>query len=389
VSVLNHQVRGRDGASAGSHWLTTPALQVGSGPLSFTFRHTYVFEANAAQGLYYDGGRLEVSTNGYDFVPIPGSAIAPTYDGPLRSGTTNPLAGQDAFRGSRTTITPVTVNLGTQYANQTIWVRWRIGMDDSGEREGWTIDDVAFTGLTGTPFTQVVTHRGRCANKPPTLSGTRNVLTDERTQVTLVPGNAADPDGDALTFTWMQTSGPPVTLMNGDTFTTPEVTATEALGFRVTVDDGNGGTASNDMTVTVRDVNRPPVADAGMKVTVKTGERATLQGSGSDPDGDVLRYQWTQVDGVRVTLDGADTATPSFTAPPAEVVLDLTFSLVVRDAALDSAPSLVGVAVEPAPKGGCGCTSVEPLSALAMLAVLGLRRRRSRGRPLGPAQVET
>ncbi|MEW5737618.1 MAG: M36 family metallopeptidase [Myxococcota bacterium] len=372
---LSHQMRGRDGATAGSHWLTTPGLQVGSGPFSFTFRHTYVFEANVASGLYYDGGRLELSTNGFDFVPIPGSALSPTYDGPLRAGTTNPLAGEEAFRGSRTTLSQVTVNLGTQYANQTVWVRWRIGMDESGEREGWTLDDVVFTGLVGTPFTQVVAHRGRCLNKPPTLSGTRNVVTDERTQVTLRPGLAEDPDGDPLSFTWLQTSGTPVTLSNGDTFTTPEVTDTEVLGFRVTVEDGNGGADFDDMTVTVRNVNRPPVADAGMPLSVKTGERGTLSGSGSDPDGDFLRYQWTQVDGVPVTLEGADTATPSFTAPPAEVVLDLTFSLVVRDATLSSEPSLVGVAIEPAPRG-CGCTSVEPLSLLALLAVLGRPRRR-------------
>ncbi|MCC6338102.1 MAG: M36 family metallopeptidase [Myxococcales bacterium] len=376
TNPLSHQMRGRDGAVEGSHALVTPALQVGSGPLAFTFRHTYAFEAGGATGPFYDGGRLEVSTNGVDWAPIPGSALSPTYDGPLLAGTANPLAGEDAFRGSRAAITPVTVSLGTQYAGQTLWVRWRLGMDSSGEREGWTIDDVAFTGLTGTPFTEVVAHRGRCANKPPTLSGTRNVVTDERTQVTLLPGSAADPDGDTLTFTWLQTSGTPVPLRNGDTFTTPEVTDSEVLGFRVTVDDGNGGTDFDDVTVTVRNVNRPPTADAGSKQTVKAGARATLAGSGSDPDGDVLRYQWTQVDGVPVTLEGADTATPAFTAPPAEVVLDLTFSLTVKDATLDSAPALVGVSVEPAPKGGCGCTAVEPLSALTFLALLGWRRRR-------------
>lgn len=373
ATPLSHQMRGRAGDARGTSWLTTPPLQVGAGPLSFTFTHTFLFEEDGVD--YYDGGILEVSTDGVDFTQIPGSAISPTYGGPLSTASDNPLGGRPAFRGTLATPTTVTVNLGTQYANRTVWVRWRIGTDSGGSREGWTLDDVTFTGLVGAPFTDVVAHSGRCINKPPTLTGTPNVTADERSRVTLVPGTATDPDGDAVTFTWLQTSGAPVALENGDTFTAPEVTDVALLGFRVTADDGNGGTDTDDITVTVRNVNRGPSADAGAKQTVAAGATVTLSGSGVDPDGDSLRFRWTQVNGVPVTLDGAETATATFTAPPAEVALDLTFSLTVRDGSLDSAPALVEVTVEPLPKG-CGCASVEPLSLLALLALAARGRRR-------------
>ncbi|MEO8092106.1 MAG: hypothetical protein ABI726_05305, partial [bacterium] len=50
--------------------------------------------------------------------------------------------------------------------------------------------------------------------------------------------------------------------------------------------------------------------------TVASGAPVNLDGTGSsDPDGDTLDYAWTQTSGPSVSLSGADTATPSFTAP--------------------------------------------------------------------------
>jgi hypothetical protein len=61
--------------------------------------------------------------------------------------------------------------------------------------------------------------------------------------------------------------------------------------------------------------NSPPVADAGPNQINVAAGTITLDGSGSyDPDGGVLAFAWVQTFGPSVTLTGANTAKPSFTA---------------------------------------------------------------------------
>jgi hypothetical protein len=76
----------------------------------------------------------------------------------------------------------------------------------------------------------------------------------------------------------------------------------------------------------------PPVADAGNNQTVNEGDTVNLDGTASsDPDGSIVAYSWTQTPASTVTLSGANTATPSFTAPEVAVDSVLTFSLTVTD----------------------------------------------------------
>ena len=89
--------------------------------------------------------------------------------------------------------------------------------------------------------------------------------------------------------------------------------------------------ATQTITVTVPDV--PPIADAGDDDTFVEGTPATLDGSGSnDPDGQALSYAWTQIGGTNVALTGANTASPSFTAPTVCGDELLTFRLTVTTA---------------------------------------------------------
>src|SRR5262249_26824049 len=76
-----------------------------------------------------------------------------------------PLAGRRAYVGRSAgypSFVPVTVSLGTQYSGQDVRVRFRVGTDSLGFGSGIEIRNIAVTGLTNTPFTAVVPHRGVC-----------------------------------------------------------------------------------------------------------------------------------------------------------------------------------------------------------------------------------
>ena len=117
--------------------------------------------------------------------------------------------------------------------------------------------------------------------------------------------------------------------------------------------------------------NRAPTANAGADQDVVENATVELDGTGSgDPDGDSLSYAWVQIGTPAVSLSGADTPAPSFTAPdvtPGNPVT-LTFELTVGDGTdtdvdtvdvtVSEQLSMVGVSGEvsyerPTPNSGC------------------------------------
>ena len=75
--------------------------------------------------------------------------------------------------------------------------------------------------------------------------------------------------------------------------------------------------------------NQPPVVDAGPDQSVAAGVMVFLLGTGSDPDGNIASYAWTQTGGTAVSLTGTDAATAVFVAPDVTVDETLTFRLTV------------------------------------------------------------
>jgi MYXO-CTERM domain-containing protein len=232
-------------------------------------------------------------------------------------------------------------------------------------------------------------------NRAP-VAGTEAVgPVDEDASVTLI-GGGTDPDEDApLVFAWTQVGGPAVTLTNAASastgFTAPRVTANTELTFQLVASDGELASAPAVVTVLVRNsIDAPPVASAGDDQRVNEGSPVTLSGTGSaDPDGTVLTYAWTQVDGPSVSL-AVDGAGATFTAPSVSADTALTFQLRVTDAFGGSSEDTVVVRVAnvPEPKpgsgSGCGCSAGEegsvPAAVLMLLAALGFALRRPRSR---------
>ena len=95
--------------------------------------------------------------------------------------------------------------------------------------------------------------------------------------------------------------------------------------------------------------NTAPTAEAGDDQEVLTGAApVTLSGSGTDDDGTIASYAWTQDSGTTVTLSSTTTAAPTFTAPDAAT--DLVFSLIVTDNdGANSAADMVTITVSAPP----------------------------------------
>lgn len=77
--------------------------------------------------------------------------------------------------------------------------------------------------------------------------------------------------------------------------------------------------------------NVSPTANAGTDQTVSEGAAVTLSGSGTDSDGSIASYAWTQTAGPTVTLSATNAASVSFTAPATITQVVLTFRLTVTD----------------------------------------------------------
>jgi Ca2+-binding RTX toxin-like protein len=155
--------------------------------------------------------------------------------------------------------------------------------------------------------------------------------------VTLDASGSSDPDGRPLSYRWIQTEGPVVTLADPNaakpTFTAPRHEHAVEYKFDVVVSDGfTCRVDSVVVTVNADTTDDPPIAAAGDDQTVVEGVRVRLDGTGSsDPEGQTLTYAWTQVSGPAVTLSDPTAARPEFTAPELSGAAEIQFKLTVSD----------------------------------------------------------
>ena len=166
ASALDHRWLGPDpGSGPTDQFVVSPALQVSaSGSFAFTFRHRYGFE-NDTTPTYYDGGVLEISTDGGANWTDIGASASPGYNGTLSTCCSNPLGGRLAYVKSNAgypAFDTVAVSLGTAYQGSVVKIRFRVATDQATGGAGWEIDDLAFTGIDNTPFPVVVPDRGVC-----------------------------------------------------------------------------------------------------------------------------------------------------------------------------------------------------------------------------------
>jgi len=206
---------------------------------------------------------------------------------------------------------------------------------------------------------------------PPVANAGPDRGVPRNTHVVLDGRASFDPEGQPLSYAWLQIAAPATSAAHlaGIDTATPEIVV-DVVGFyemSLVVSDGTQTSAPDLVRVAVMDAE--PLAHAGSDVSVEKGSVATLDGSASiDPDGDALSYTWTLASapaGSAATLAGADTVAPTLaTDRPGSYVV----RLVVTDGDSTSTPDTVIVtATNEVPAAEAGADVELQLGATATL----------------------
>ena len=193
-------------------------------------------------------------------------------------------------------------------------------------------------------------------NHPPMADARPDQTVREFSRVKLI-GTGSDPDGDRITHSWTQTSGPEVKYNIFSTelsFVAPNVATDETmiLEFKLNVRDSHGSVTTDTANITINAINHPPTANAGSDQTVLENTIVQLSRSGFDFDNDPLTHSWSQIFGPQVNISQSESSV-SFMAPdgiPNKSSM-LVFEFKVSDSYGDPAADSVNVIVVAANNG--------------------------------------
>jgi hypothetical protein len=223
----------------------------------------------------------------------------------------------------------------------------------------------------------VTVQNGASGNQDPAANAGPDQTVTERALVSL-NGSGSDPENGAVAYLWTQVSGPAVTLSAGNvanpTFTAPFVNANQVVRLRLRVTDDQGAFAEDLIDVTVQNGgfgNQTPAANAGPDQTINELLVVSLNGSGTDPEGGVLTYLWSQISGPAVTLSANNIANPTFSAPAVAAVSVVRLQLRVSDDQGAFADDIVDVTVNDADGSGNAPPAITILSPTNLSYVRG------------------
>jgi len=166
-----------------------------------------------------------------------------TYAWVQTAGTNVGLASANT---ASPTFTAPTLNVGGGAITSTLTFRLTVTDTQRPEQCGGALT-----------HTDTITVTVKNVNRAPTANAGTDLQGDDETTIQLDGRASSDPDGDTLGFAWVQVSGPSVTITNGTTarpsFVPPNLGPLEeaTLVFRLTVNDGFGGTDTDTVNVTI------------------------------------------------------------------------------------------------------------------------------------------
>ena len=185
---------------------------------------------------------------------------------------------------------------------------------------------------------------------PVANAGPDQTITLPTSSVTLT-GSGQENGGTIASYKWVQLTG-----ANTATIANANAASTGVSGlvagtytFQLTVTDGAGKTATDAVTITVNPavVPGPPSANAGADQTITLPTSSvTLTGSGSETNGTIVSYKWTQISGANTSTITASTS--ASTTVTGLVAGNYIFQLTVTDNSGVTATDVVTITVKPA-----------------------------------------
>ena len=138
---------------------------------------------------------------------------------------------------------------------------------------------------------------------PVAQTGSEITLTLPEDSVVLY-SSSYDIDGSILNYSWtkQQGNGTIKGNSNGSTLSVKNL-GVGAHIYRLTVTDNSGAQHFVDQKITVKTANLAPISNAGINQTLTLPQNSiTLNGFGSDQDGSIVDYLWTQINGPAATM---------------------------------------------------------------------------------------
>ncbi|MEO7732354.1 MAG: MYXO-CTERM sorting domain-containing protein, partial [Kofleriaceae bacterium] len=153
---------GTDAGQPSDSTLTSPTLTAGPGALSLTFTHRFSFEGTVEEA--FDGGVIEISTDGGKKWLDVSTVADPHYNVVITAGPSrlSELPAYGAESAGYPEVSMVTLDFGDKLAGMSFLLRFRVVSDPAAGAPGWDIDDLVFTGLANTPFPTLIANVKSC-----------------------------------------------------------------------------------------------------------------------------------------------------------------------------------------------------------------------------------
>jgi len=183
---------------------------------------------------------------------------------------------------------------------------------------------------------------------PVDSAGPAQTITLPTSSVTLT-GTASEAGGTIASTKWSQMSGPSTATFGntGALSTTASGLVQGVYVFELTATDASGVSVTSTVKITVNPAPGLPVVSAGANQTITLPtSTVTLTGSGSETNGTIVSFSWTQVSGPSTAVIGS--AAQASTAVSGLVQGVYRFQLLITDALGITATATVQVTVNAA-----------------------------------------